>query len=258
MIPNIIHFMYFIGENSRPFSYVNYLAVKTAYIVQQPDIIYFYYNVEPKNNPNWEKMKQFVTLVYLNPPTTYKGASLYCPQYQADVIRLQKLLEHGGVYMDTDVLSLKSYENLLQYDCVLGGEGYLNHVDNLFTNDVNKMVSISNAVIMAEPNNKFIQMWLDETPKFMDLKWAYHAVVLPMEMYKKDNTLFHLEPVETFVPFDFRNPYIFDEVDNMKKLNNSYTIHLWDTIWKEQLQKIDTEYLKNSKSLFAKIFKKYI
>jgi len=52
MIPNIVHFMYFIGPDSREFGFINYLAVKTVYEVQKPDIIYFYYNEEPTDNPN--------------------------------------------------------------------------------------------------------------------------------------------------------------------------------------------------------------
>ena len=54
MIPNIVHFIYFDSPCARRFSYMNALAVKTAYHMQNPKQIIMHYNVEQKDNPHWE------------------------------------------------------------------------------------------------------------------------------------------------------------------------------------------------------------
>ena len=205
LIPNIIHFIHISGY--RQFSFCNMLAVLSAHRVQKPDKLYLYYTDEETDNRWWNIAKEYATLVKINPLTEFQGVKLDYPQYQADVIRLQKLVELGGIYLDTDILTLKSFDPLRHHSCVMGGEGYNGHVEGLNTNDLDKIGSISNAVIMAEPNHRFTKKWLELLPsKFKHSIWAYHAVVLPLEMVKEDHTLYHVEPVESFIPFDFRNP----------------------------------------------------
>ena len=127
MIPNVVHFIYFNGPNSRDFSYLNYLAVRAAHDIQQPDTIYMHYNTEPVGNPNWDRMKSYVTLAQITPPERLMGVKLGYVQYQADVVRLQKLLEHGGIYLDTDILMLKPLTPFMDRHCVMGAEGYVDH-----------------------------------------------------------------------------------------------------------------------------------
>ena len=257
MIPNIIHFMYFTGPNSREFSYLNYLSVKTAHKVQRPEKIYFYYNQEPLNNKNWDAMKPYVTMVKIDPPNEYMGIALNYPQYQADVVRLQKLIEHGGIYLDTDILLLKPLTDLMDRHCVLGAESYVDHVADLHTTDLNKIGSVSNAVILAEPNSRFINLWLEELPRgFKNNVWAYHAVVLPLELYKQDPSLFDLLEVEAFIPFDFRDYYIFgNDFSNVERLKSSYAVHMWDNIWKAENIQIDVQYMSTVNNLFTYYFK---
>lgn len=259
MIPNIIHFMYFNGPDSREFGFINYLAVRTAHEVQKPDIIYFYYNEEPADNPNWERIRPYVKMVKIDPPEEYGGVPLKYPQYKADIVRLQKLLIHGGIYLDTDILMLKPLTPLMNNECVLGAEGYVDQAQDLHTNDIKKIGSISNAVIMAEPSCRFLKEWLLHLPKaLMSGVWAYHAVTLPLELYKKDNSLFELQEAEAFIPFDFRHKYIFENKDGDKeRLSSSYTMHMWETIWKDDLLQIDKEYLETQDNLFCQLFGKY-
>lgn len=259
MIPNIIHFMYFIGPNSREFGFINYLAVRTAFEIQKPDTIYFYYNLEPVNNKNWNRMKKYVTMVKIDPPTNFMGTEIKYPQYQADIVRLQKLKEFGGIYLDTDILMIKPLTEFMNEECVLGGEGYIGHVPDLHTNDISKIGSISNAVIMAKPNSRFINLWLEELPEgFRKGIWAYHAVVLPFELYKKDTSLFSLKEVEAFIPFDFRDKYIFSkDIKQMLRLKQSYTMHMWETIWSNDIKEINDDYLKNVTNVFTCFFRRY-
>ena len=259
MIPNIIHMMWFTGPKSRDFGFLNYLAVKIAAQVQKPDHYYFYYNAEPTNNQHWEAIKPYVTMVQIDPPTEIGGVSLDYPQYQSDVVRLQKLLEHGGIYLDTDILLLKPLTPLMGNACVLGADRYIDDQVGLRTTDPDKIASVANGVILAEKGNPFIGQWLEAIPKAIKPSiWANHAVVLPFQMWLKDPSLFSLKDVETFIPFGFMDKFIFNnDESNLARLEGSYSIHMWETIWSDDIKKIDNKYLRNERNLFTNLFGKY-
>lgn len=60
-IPNIIHFIYGFKEQKEDFELYRYIAIKSAFDVNKPDKIYFYYYYEPKGYW-WNKIKPLLTL----------------------------------------------------------------------------------------------------------------------------------------------------------------------------------------------------
>ena len=44
------------------------------------------------------------------------------PEHQADIIKYKKLLEHGGIYLDFDVIVVKQWRPLMCYPATLGME----------------------------------------------------------------------------------------------------------------------------------------
>jgi tetratricopeptide (TPR) repeat protein len=247
MIPNCIHFIFF---GFTQFEYIHYLAVKSAHTVHRPDHIYLYYTTKPKNNPLWDEIESLVTLVRVDPPEEFNGVPLDSFQYKADVLRLQLLIEHGGIYLDIDAVSLKPFNDLVNHSCVLGIES---GGDTLDTAE-----SISNAVILAEPNHPFIVDWLEQTGQNLkDQHWAYHAVNLPVEMLKSKDYAVHLEPRKSFMPFGWRDQWVW-EPGNQAQLADSYTMHLWETIWKDQLSQVTKDYLIYSDSTFATVLRNHM
>ena len=139
-IPNIIHFVYGFKEQIEEFDLYKYIAIKSAYDVNKPDKIYFYYFHEPYGFW-WNKIKPYLTLEYINPPTEIYGNSVYNYAHKADIIRLQKLIEHGGIYLDIDTICLKSFSNLLNYDFLMG----------IQTNsDDTQVYGLCNAIILSK------------------------------------------------------------------------------------------------------------
>lgn len=251
MIPNIIHFMYFFGENSRPFTYVNYLAVKVANDVQKPQNIFFYYNEEPKNNPHWEALKSFVTMVKVDPPKEIGGVELKYPQYQADVYRLQVLRDHGGIYLDTDTFLLKPLDPLMKENTTMGADSVDEH---------GNFKSVGIGLIIAKRNSEIFNLWLDKIPEYLKSDvWASHAVDLPMELWKADNSLFNFVRPKMFVPFGWKDKYILEnDRENLKLINGSYAVHMWNTIWANDLNQINESWMQESDSLFAELFRKHV
>jgi glycosyltransferase involved in cell wall biosynthesis len=223
MIPNYIHFIFF---GFTEFTQIHYWSVKSAIAVHPNKLIFLHHTRAPKNNPLWDEITKLVELVYIDPPAELNGHALDSYQYKADVARLEILIKHGGIYMDIDVISLKPFGDLLKKSCVLG-------IENA------QGTSISNAVIMAEPNHPFIIEWLKQTGDNLQNKsWAYHGVCLPKIILDSGEWAVHVEPRESFMPFDFHDEYIFGTTAD-DRLANSYTMHLWETIWWDKLKSLD-------------------
>jgi mannosyltransferase OCH1-like enzyme len=253
MIPKIIHFIHF---GFTDFELIHYMSIKSALEVHQPDRVFLYYNKEPVNNKLWNEIKTRVELVKVDPPKEFGGVELKSYQYKADVLRLQKLIELGGAYMDIDVISLKSFDNFWSKSCVLGIESAPDH----FSANLDNARSITNAVILAEPNHPFIVDWLTRTAENLkDKPWAYHAVCLPLEILKEKSYDVHVEPQNSFMPFDFNEGWLFGPVESKKnKLATSYTMHLWETIWHDKLNEYTVDKIKSIDNLFASICKKFL
>jgi mannosyltransferase OCH1-like enzyme len=52
----------------------------------------------------WSETKDLVELVLVEPPTEIFGKPITQPAHKSDVIRLQVLIENGGIYVDTEYL----------------------------------------------------------------------------------------------------------------------------------------------------------
>lgn len=247
-IPNIIHFIFF---NSMEFLPLHYTAIKSAIEVHKPKKVYLYNDTRPVNNKYWDKIVQndIVEVVDITAPTEYNGIKLEKPQYKADITRMELLIQQGGIYMDLDVVSLNSFENLLDHSLVLGVEA----ADDENTTDLNEVKSITNAVMLTEPNHPFMKEWFKQIGDNLENKeWAYHAVCLPLDILKQTEYDVKILPRKSFMPFDFRDEYIFnDDRSHLTKLEDSYTIHMWQTIWLDKINNI------NPTSLYSELTKPY-
>ena len=106
------HFVSEVGKTmTRPkadvFNIIRYLTIKSAHDVNKPDNIFFYYKHKPYGEW-WDRALDYITPVEIEPPTEIFGNPVNHFAHQADVIRLQLLIEEGGIYLDSDVLCNKS------------------------------------------------------------------------------------------------------------------------------------------------------
>ena len=140
MIPNVVHFVYI---NERPWKLHHYLSVKSAFRLN-PEKVNIWLDKEPEGEW-WELTKPLVELHFVDPPTEIFGTSITQPAHKSDVIRLQVLLEHGGIYADTDTIFIKPFNNILNNKFVLGQQG------------VNGCEGLCPAIILSEKNSTFGQ-----------------------------------------------------------------------------------------------------
>ncbi|XP_053383765.1 uncharacterized protein LOC123535794 [Mercenaria mercenaria] len=91
-------------------------------------------------------------------------------------MRIEALLLYGGIYLDTDIVVVKSLEPLRTHPCTMSSQS---------------SGTVSSAFIMAEQNATFLQKWLDGYRYHYNGKnYVYNAMVYPKHIAKKTRTLY--------------------------------------------------------------------
>lgn len=258
-IPNIIHFCYALLPDA-PFHLFHYLAIKSAYDLNNPDQIYFYYQHEPKGKW-WDKAKPLLTLVQMKPPTEIFGNPLRHFAHQADVIRLAKLNEVGGIYLDMDTISIKPFTDLLNYDFVMGIQ------DSAKTNADDEFYGLSNAIMLGAKDSFFGTNWYSRYKTFRSLGrdkyWDEHSVRVPLELIKKyPESIKILGGDAFFFPlWDDIERIMFNE-EMLPRFNelfkNSYSVHFWETLTMDLLTSIDENYVYSHNNIYSMLARKYL
>lgn len=223
-IPKILHYTFGMARDfgGKPWSLVHHVCLKSAVERIKPEKVYFHCQFEP-SGPWWDLSRDLVTVSKIEAPREIFGRPLRHVAHQSDVVRLQKLIEHGGIYLDADVLVQKSFDDLLENSTVLGREG----LDGEY--------GMANAVILAEPNAPFIRRWLSEYKSFRstgrDAYWNEHSVQLPVRLAGA-----HPDEITILPPNAFFWPLWTDEhlewiflSDKPVPLDGVYANHLWES-----------------------------
>ena len=263
-IPNIIHFIYGLKEQDEEFPYYKYIAVRSAYEVNRPDTIYFYYHYEPYGYW-WDKVKEYITLEKVDLITHIYGNPVKHYAHQTDIIRLQKLIERGGIYLDMDTICIHSFQSLYHYSFVIGEQ---------LNDTMNAVYGLCNAVILSEPQSPFAIQWLESYKTFRstgrDIYWDEHSVLKPYQMYKENPKELHvLDGKSFFYPlwYDIHD-VLFKELNSENTtlyqkyysqiIQNSYCIHLWDTYSSSYLKTLTYEETMNKNTLYNIYYAYYI
>jgi hypothetical protein len=221
----------------KPWSLVHYACLKSAIERIRPKDVYFYCEYEPKG-PWWELTQKLVDFEKVRAPREIFGNPLIHPAHRADVVRLEKLIDRGGIYLDADVFVHRSFEDLLCNSTVLGKQ-VLDGAE----------FGLCNAVILSEAQAPFLKRWISEYRSFRsvggDEFWDEHSVQIPLRLVREFphevTTLPHFAFFwPTFRPEDIK--LIFGSTARID-LTQAFATHLWESIaWEGYL-----EYLTPSK-----------
>src|SRR5262245_41900942 len=223
-IPKILHYIWFgmaRDFGAKPWSLVHHACLKSAIERVRPDEVFFYYDFEP-TGPWWELSRKLVTSVIIEPPREIFGRPLVHVAHRSDVVRLQRLIEHGGIYLDADVFVQRDFDDLLGHSTVLGQETV-------------EEWGLGNAVILAEPQSPFLCRWLDQYRSFRSRGWdefyMEHSVNLPLQLARDypaeitvlSHTAFYLPHCS---PSDLE--WIFASTREIPR-DGTYANHLWQS-----------------------------
>jgi mannosyltransferase OCH1-like enzyme len=152
--------------------------------------------------------------------------------FVSDYIRLKVIYENGGVYLDTDMMVIKNFDEMLNHNFFLGAE------DSEFINC---------SILGAVKGNEIVKEILTFYDNLKFDKVSYFDITIPRIVTKfvrekfsfkdKFNEIVSFEslvvyPKKYFYPFPFENK---SELDNYAKFidDESYAVHLWSSSWIE-------------------------
>ena len=247
MIPNIVHFVYI---NERPWKLHHYLSIKSAFRLN-PKQINIWLDKEPEGKW-WELTKPLVNLNLITPPTEIFGIPITQPAHKSDVIRLQVLLEQGGIYADTDTIFVKPFNDILNNKFVMGQQG------------VNGGEGLCPAIILSEKDSNFGQQWLagfkdhfKGGPPGSDT-WCTHSVQYPRWLSQQiSNEITILNHEAFFWPL-YHQSHMEVLFEQNHTFNNAYSHHLWESSGKKYLDLLDLDIIKNENTTFTNLIKDLI
>jgi hypothetical protein len=254
-IPRILHYCFGLTPDfgGRPWGLVHHACVASAIHHIKPERVFFYYEHEPQG-PWWDLTRILVDRVPVKAPTEVFGNPIHHYAHRADVLRLDRLLEHGGICMDVDVFVHRGFDDLIDNPVVMGQEG----IDGVY--------GLANAVILAEPGAPFLHRWREEYRSFRNDEpggryWAEHSVALPKRLAAS-------HPGEiTILPHNaFYWPLWNDEAlrilftsTTQAEVQGLYANHLWESLaWHDYLAELTPGRLRASKSAFSHWLKPYV
>ena len=256
MIPNKFHFVYLTTKDNihpmyQEFHLMHYLCIKSAMVVNLPDEINVYCNQEPRGEW-WDKIKDDVNIVFVEPPTEIFDIPKTELAHMSDVIRLQALLEDGGIYIDMDTICVRPYTDLLNNKFVMGEQG------------VNGSEGLCPAVIMSEKDSKFGEQWLygfKDTfkggPPGSD-GWCTHSVFYPAFLSKEIPQHIHVEPRSSFFYPTYHQISLKDMFETVTSFDKAYSHHLWETCSMKWIENITVDDIKSQDTTFNLIARKLL
>lgn len=242
MIPNLCHFVFGFKEQNEEFLFCYYLAVYSAYIVNKPEKIMFFYHHEP-HGQWWEKLKKItvVELIKIPIPTHIGKKEIKKTAHKADWIRMNVLYQYGGIYLDIDTICVRPWKHLLKEKVVLGTQI--------------PIPGICNAIMMTEPKSKFFKIWLDnyEEP-FNPDGWEESSIFLPLQiMLENFDKVTMKNPDTFFIPHFKETEKIFQLPQEIPK--ELISLHLWESYTIPYMKKINSWLwcMNNKHTLYGKM-----
>ena len=223
-IPRILHYVFGMAPDfgGKPWGLVHHACLSSAIEKIRPDEVFFHYAYEP-SGPWWELSRSLVTLKQMAAPTEIYGNPLRHVAHRAGVTRLRVLLEHGGIYLDADVLVHRAFDDLMHHPAVMGIEGK------------DQVQGLADAVILAERGAPFIRTWLESYRSFRskgrDEYWAEHAVWMPARIAKERPSDVHILPHTAFFwPLWTPDHLTWMYESTVPVETKPYANHLWEAV----------------------------
>jgi mannosyltransferase OCH1-like enzyme len=224
MIPKIIHYCWF-GPKPLPHLVIKCLESWKDHLPE--------YELNFWNESNSPMDLPFVQEAY--------SAKKYA--FVSDYVRFWALFQYGGIYLDTDMFVVRSFDDLLDNSVFFGYE-------------TDMKMSISCGVIGAIPKAPFIAgivRYYEGLHFTMD---SIPELVIPRIVSKYYNKSVHNEDI-TIYPYDYFYPFPYEEKESNSKFiryktSNTYAIHLWNVSWGSFKDKLRDKIIYHTKKLVRK------
>ncbi|CAM0141906.1 hypothetical protein VKS41_004392 [Umbelopsis sp. WA50703] len=224
-IPKIVHFVYGMKDENPQLDLIQYLSIKSAQETIKPEKIYLHYHYLPTGE--WfDLIRPLLTLRQVDIPTKIFGNRVDHYAHRADVVRLEALKEFGGIYLDLDVILMKSIDHLLDEEFAMGQEG------------IGGWSGLCNAVLLSRANAPFLQRWYETYKHFNQKDWNHHSVLLPRLLAAKfSSEIRQLNYDAFFWPLWDKNGLRQLYLEKSYDFANNLGVHLWESAANKNLIK---------------------
>lgn len=235
MIPRLAHFVFGLRPQQEPFHLLHYLAIESCRRVIRPERIVLHVHELPYG-VYWDLARPLVELVRIDPVPEVDARAVaadvapYRYAHHADVVRLDVLARHGGLYADIDTLFVAPLPAALwEAEAVIGREA-----DVTYDPAAGAEPSLSNALLLAAPGAWFVQTWRDRILAAMDGSWSGHSCRLATRLAAEAPDRVQVEPRARFSPFDHTPAgmrALLEEPLVPGMLDGTSSVHLCAHLW---------------------------
>ena len=234
-VPNIVHFVFGLVPQTEPFHPVQYLAIESCRQLLEPERILFHHRHEPYGRW-WELARPHVELVPVGPvpelPESVYADGLVPERYryahEADFVRLDALIAHGGIYADIDSLFVRPFpDELRAHPFVIGREDPVRD-----ERTGKRRASLCNALMAAEPGSAYARVWRQRMAGALNGTWSNHSGFLAEQLARELPAEVHVEPKETFFPFGHTRAGLEALLEHSVALDGPVSVHLWAHLWR--------------------------
>ncbi len=236
-IPNIVHFIWF-SPQSTELKFINFLSILSAHKHIKPDKMYFHTNCTP-HGLYWDRIVNKITVMKREPKMSKLIHSKVEATFDCDYERLAVLQEHGGIYLDLDVLVIRPMDDLRKFHCVIGRE-----TENL-----------CNSIFICSKTSLFLKLLMQSFVDDLKLLWAYHSSIYPTQLARRNPHLIHIEETTLLRP----NWQELDHIigPRLCKWRTKYTLHTYPRSWHSYNSSINwvisAESIKKMDSTFGQV-----
>jgi hypothetical protein len=275
-VPRDFHFVFGLKPQDEPFHLAHYLCLASCRQTQQPRRIFFHHRHLPFG-PWWDRIAPHLTLVPVSeapegfaperygdtPEGRFIAHHRLSYAHEADFIRLDALIAHGGVYADMDTLFARPYPDaVFAHECVIGEEA-----PNPDERGVLRP-SLCNAVIAARPGARYLRRWRERAIEVFDGTWSRHSCQAAAEVWCEEPSAVHVAPRDWFYRFGVTRASLaalFEQ--DQPRLGNAYSFHLWSHLWWSEQRRdfsdfhaglLTEDYVRAGRTTYARIARAFL
>jgi len=271
MIPRVAHFVFGLQEQSEPMHFMHYASIESCRRVLAPERIYLHHRHLPWG-PWWERIRPHLTLVAVEPVAAVRDADYSRGQvpehfryaHHADFLRLDALIEHGGVYADIDTIFVRAFpQQLFEEQFVIGREPPVRD-----ERSGESRPSLCNALLMSERDGAFARAWRERMAAALDGSWSNHSGFLAQELSEQMSAHVSVHAERTFFAF----PATVSGLSALLRERHevpaeALSIHLWAHLWWERRRRdfspahagwVTPSFVRSARSTVAELLRPYL
>ena len=270
MIPKIVHFTWLTPPGGKEFNLHHMASVKSVHHHNPGYRIKLHCDQVPQGR-YFEQVKDFVEINIVVTPQEVFGIPIEQMVMKSDVLRLRILIAEGGIYQDLDIITLRSYDDLLDNQVVLGYElsqkltpRQLFFYLRTFNFDVIKykgraLAGLCAGFMMAEQDSVFLKDWYEHYREFTNDRWAYFPVKLPMLMVNTGKYKVHtIDPYKAHFPPSWPDDLKLIFEQNIT-IPGKYFLHVWESrSFEKYLKPLTKEKILNSNTTYCNAIKGFV